>query len=63
MTMLRAIAPYVVIGMIISGGAGIAYSSGLIGVLGAYGVVLVAGVIALIGYVRWDDSQHAGPES
>jgi hypothetical protein len=61
--MLREVGPYVVVSMIISGVGGIAYGSGLIGVLGTYGVMLFAGLVGLVGYVRWDDRQHAGPKS
>jgi hypothetical protein len=57
--MLRAVAPYVAVALMICAVGGIAYGSGLIGVLGAYGVILLAGVVGLVGYVRWDDRHHA----
>jgi hypothetical protein len=61
--MLRAVDPYVVVGMIIPGAGGIAYGSGLIGVLGTYGVMLVAILVGGVGYIRWDEREHAGPKS
>jgi hypothetical protein len=61
--MLRAVASYLLVGMIIAGGGGIAYGSGLIGMLATYGVILLAGLVGGVGYIRWDEREHAGPQS
>jgi hypothetical protein len=57
--MLRAVAPYVIVAVLIGAAAGAAYGVGLIGVVGSYGVMLLAGLVGLVGYVRWDDRHHA----
>jgi len=53
--MTRAVAPY----FILSGAAGGVYGAGLIGVPALYGAILIAGLITLVGYARWDERHHA----
>lgn len=59
--MLRATVPYLLIGLAISVAAAWAYRHGHLGVLGSYGVLAVATMISLIGYVRWDLREHGRP--
>jgi hypothetical protein len=52
--MLRSVAPYHAVALILAAAGGAAYGAGAIGVPALYLVVLVAGVVAMVGYVRWD---------
>jgi hypothetical protein len=57
--MLRALVPYLIVGSVISGGAGAVYGAGGIGVPALYAALLLAGLVALVGYARWDERHHA----
>ena len=52
--MLRELAPYLVVSVLISAVGGGLYGAAVIGVPALYGLILVASVISLIGYARWD---------
>jgi hypothetical protein len=52
--MLRDLTPYLVVSVLISGAGGGLYGAAVIGVPAVYGLIAVASVISLIGYVRWD---------
>ena len=52
--MFRDLAPYLVVSVLISGVGGGLYGAAVFGVPALYGLIIVAGVISLIGYVRWD---------
>jgi hypothetical protein len=57
--MLRSLAPYLAVALVVAALTGYGYGAGAIGVLGVYGLVLVAGLVSLVGYVRWDERHHA----
>ena len=57
--MLRSLAPYLAVGLVLAAASGVAYGAGVIGVLGVYALLLLAGLGGLVGYVRWDDRHHA----
>jgi hypothetical protein len=46
--MLRALIPYLIVGSVISAGAGAVYATGGIGVPGLYAALLVAGLVTLV---------------
>jgi hypothetical protein len=52
--MLRDLAPYLVVSVLISAVGGGLYGASVIGVLAVYGLIIVASVISLVGYLRWD---------
>jgi hypothetical protein len=52
--MLRELAPYLAVSLVISVVAGCLYGGAVIGVPAVFGLIIVAGVISLAGYVRWD---------
>jgi hypothetical protein len=59
--MLRATFPYLLIGLAITVTAAWAYGDGRLGVLGSYGALGLATMIAVIGYIRWDLREHGRP--
>lgn len=56
--MIRALAPYLAVSLLLSAGAGGLYGAGLIGVLEIYAVLILASVLSLVGYVRWDERHY-----
>ena len=52
--MLRELAPYLAVSFLIAVAAGGLYGAAVIGVLPVYGLIIGAGVIGMVGYVRWD---------
>ena len=56
--MIRATAPYLVVSLLLSAVAGGLYGAGLIGILAIYAVLIVASVVSLVGYVRWDERHY-----
>jgi hypothetical protein len=52
--MLRDLARFLAVSLLIAGAAGWLYGAAVIGVLPVYGLIIVAGVISMVGYVRWD---------
>ena len=59
--MIRFVLPYLLAGLAISAVAGWSYGGGQLSVLGSYGALTLAIVIALIGYFRWDLREHGRP--
>jgi hypothetical protein len=57
--MLRALAPYLSVSGVIAAASGAVYGAGGIGVPLLYLMLLVAGLVTLVGYVRWDERHHA----
>jgi hypothetical protein len=57
--MVRPLAPYLLVSLVLSAGAGGFYGAGLSEVPALYGVMAIAFVISLFGYVRWDERHHA----
>lgn len=58
--MLRALRPYFLTGLVISGFAGWAVGAGHLSVIGSYGFLTVAVLIVGFGYDRWDRRQRDG---
>jgi hypothetical protein len=56
--MLRFLSPYLVIALAIAAAGGAAYGTEAIGVPAFYAVLLLAGAVASVGYVRWEQRQH-----
>jgi hypothetical protein len=52
--MLRELAPYLAVSLVISVVAGGLYGLAVIGVAAVYGLIILAGVVSLAGYLRWD---------
>lgn len=57
--MLRALAPYFAVSSVIAAAAGGVYGAGGIGVPVLYLTLLVAALVTLVGYARWDERHHA----
>jgi hypothetical protein len=57
--MVRPLAPYLLVSLVLSAGAGGFYGAGLSEVPALYGLMAIAFVISLFGYVRWDERHHA----
>jgi len=57
--MVRVLAPYLIVSLLLTAGAAGVYGAGLIEVPALYGVMAVAIVVSLVGYVRWDLRHHA----
>jgi hypothetical protein len=53
--MLRSLAPYLAVALALPAAGGAGYGSGALGVPLLYLVIIVASVVALVGYVRWDE--------
>ena len=43
----------------IAASGGVIYGAGGFGVPALYGVLLLASLVTLVGYVRWDERHHA----
>jgi hypothetical protein len=56
---LRALWPYLIVSYAISGVGGLLYDGGDIGVPATYGLLILAIIVSLVGYERWD-KQHYG---
>ena len=56
---LRALAPYMSVSCVIAASGAVIYGVGGIGVPLLYGVLLLASVVTLVGYARWDERHHA----
>jgi hypothetical protein len=52
--MLRDLALYLAVSFVISAVAGGLYGAAVIGVPALYCLIIVAGAISLVGYLRWD---------
>jgi hypothetical protein len=59
--MVRVLLPYTLGGLAITVLAAYAYSDGHLGVLGSYGALLLAAMVVVIGYLRWDLREHGRP--
>ena len=57
--MIRALTAYLIASLTLNAVAGGAYGTGLIEVPALYGVMAVAFIVSLVGYVRWDERHHA----
>jgi hypothetical protein len=53
-----AFAGYIVVGLIVAGLGGGLYGGGAIGAPAMYGVLLLAGAITGIGFLRWEERDH-----
>ena len=53
--MLRYLAPYLAVGMIIAIASAVAYSTGTVDAGGVYGLTWVAMIVMGIGAVRWEE--------
>ena len=52
--MIWALLPYLIPSCVLSAAAGGLYGAGVFGVPAVYGLIIVASVISLVGYLRWD---------
>jgi hypothetical protein len=52
--MIRALRPYLAVSLLLSAVGGGLYGVAVIGVPALYGLLLLAGVISMVGYIRWD---------
>jgi hypothetical protein len=52
--MIRALRPYLAVSLLLSAVGGGLYGAAVIGVPALYGLLLLAGVISMVGYIRWD---------
>ncbi len=61
--MLRYLAPYLTVAMIVAVSSAIGYSTGKIDAAGVYGIMWVVAIITGIGAVRWEerDSRRRSP--
>ena len=57
--MLRALAPYLIVCLVIGVTNGVLLGTEVIGVAGFYGLVTLGCAVGIFGYVRWD-KQHYG---
>ncbi|MGZ8702768.1 MAG: hypothetical protein ACXWZY_10835 [Gaiellaceae bacterium] len=54
----RALLPYLAVSCTLSAAGGGIYDAGLIGVPALYGLLILASVISLVGYARWDERHY-----
>ncbi len=59
--MLRDLAPFYIVALMIAIAAGIAYSTGVIGTAATYGLATIALLVAAGAYARWDSHQPRAP--
>lgn len=53
--MVRFMAPYMAVALVIAGFAGYGYGRGTLSAVAVYGVGLVAIIVADIGFERWEE--------
>lgn len=57
--MIRALAPYLVVSLTTNAAAGGSDGAGLMGARAPlYGLLMLASIIGLVAYVRWDERQR-----
>lgn len=58
--MLRYLVPHLVVSLVLTIVAGVAYGNGTIGVSAAYGLLFIAIAVSVLGAARWEQRQQAG---
>ena len=56
--MLRALGPYLIVGVIVTAAGGWLYGGGVIGVPATFGLMVLASLVVGIGYLRWDERHY-----